>query len=384
MNIQSQSITHQNQSALKSVKHYSSGLEFLRALSAYGVVFIHGISGIPRDSYSLLLEHSFSSFCVPLFLTLSFYLTLKSLTKKSVSNKRFLIDRLKRIGLPFLSWSLVYISLRFVKSTFITPGDDSFIKIISDPIGIFSGSAGVQLYFLPMLFVGLALSLFLSRSLNNLKKWHLILLLTSSSILDIYIQDTNNSFAIGGMAFTNLANSLTIDLNYTPILRFVLVALAMLTRCLPYIAIAALLVKTETQNPDIYRKLSTVRPRLVLSAIIIILLYLAATATSYSAHIYTLVLPTLLLILGLCSSQQKFFGIEKTGSFTFGIYLVHSIFTDGFSALIPKFYPALTSLNLPTSLGIALFIFLLSLAITYSLSKFRLTSVLLLGNTQKN
>jgi hypothetical protein len=382
MNIQSQ-IQNDNQASI-STKRHSSGIELTRILAAYGVVFIHGITGVSKDLYSSLLAHSFSSFCVPLFLTLSFYLTLKSLTKKSVSNKRFLIDRLKRIGLPFLSWSLVYISLRFVKSTFITPGDNSFIKTISDPIGILSGSAGVQLYFLPMLFIGLAFSLFLSRSLNHLKKWQLILLLISSITLDIYIQDTQNSFAIGGMAFTNLANSLAIDLNHTPILRFVLVALAMLTRCLPYIAIAALLVKTETQNPNIYSKFSTVRPRLVLSAIIITLLYLAATATSYSAHIYTLILPTLLLILGLCSSQQKFFGIEKIGSFTFGIYLVHSIFTDGFSALIPKFYPALTSLNLPTSLGIALFIFLLSLAITYSLSKFRLTSFLFLGNTQRN
>jgi hypothetical protein len=232
-----------------------------------------------------------------------------------------------------------------------------------------------------MLFTGLAFSLFLSKSLNHLKKWQLILLLISSNILDIYIQDTNNAFAIGGMAFTNIANSLAIDLNHTPILRFVLVAVGLLTRCLPYIAIAALLAKTETQNPDIYSKLSTVRPRLVLSAIIITLLYLAATATSYPAHIYSLLLPTLLLILGLSSSQQKFLGIEKIGSFTFGIYLVHSIFTDGFSALIPKFYPTLTSMNLPTSLGIALFIFLLSLAITYSLSKFRLTSVLFLGNS---
>jgi hypothetical protein len=367
MNIQTS--IHSKKSSISSIKQHFSGLEILRVLAAYGVVFIHGISGIPRSLSSSLLSHSFSSFCVPLFLTLSFYLTLKSLAKKSVSNKQFLIDRLKRIGLPFLSWSLVYISLRFVKSTFISPGDDSFTKTISDPIALFFGSAGVQLYFLPMLFIGLVFTLYFSRSLKTLKKWPLIAFLVSASIIDIYIQDTVNSSSTSEIP---------------PVIRFAYLSLIMLSRCLPYIAIAALLVKAETQNPDIYSKLSTIRPRLGLSAIIITLLYLAATATSYSAHIYTLILPTLLLILGLCSSQQKFFGIEKIGSFTFGIYLVHSIFTDGFSALIPKFYPALTSLNLPTSLGIALFIFLLSLAITYSLSKFRLTSILFLGNTQKN
>lgn len=381
MNIQSQ-IQNVNSTSINT-KRNSEGIELLRVLAAYGVVFIHGISGIPRSLYSLGFYHLFSSFCVPLFLTLSFYLTLKSLTAKPVSNKRFLTDRFKRIGLPFLSWSLVYISLRFVKSTFINPGDDSFAKIISDPMGILSGSAGVQLYFLPMLFVGLAFSLPLSRQLTQLKIWHLSLLLLSSSLLDIYIQNTGNAFSIGGMAFVKLADSLAIDLYQTPILRFLFVALAMLTRCLPYIAIAALLVKTETQNLDIYNKLSTTRPKLALSAIIITLLYLSATATSYPAYICRLLLPTLLLLLGLCSSQQKFFGIEKIGSFTFGIYLVHSIFTDGFSALIPKIYPSLTYMNLPTSLGIALFIFLLSLAITYGLSKFKLTSFLFLGNTQK-
>jgi peptidoglycan/LPS O-acetylase OafA/YrhL len=95
--------TYQNKSSTEIVKSYSSGLEVLRVLAAYGVVFIHGISSITRSPLSLLTVQIFSSFCVPLFLVLSFYLTLKSLTKKPVSNKRFLADRFKRIGLPFLS-----------------------------------------------------------------------------------------------------------------------------------------------------------------------------------------------------------------------------------------------------------------------------------------
>jgi hypothetical protein len=369
MNIQF--VTHQNQSSIKIARSYSSGLELLRVLSAYGVLFIHGIAGIPKNSYASLLAQSFSSFCVPFFLVLSFYLTLKSLENRPVSHKQFLISRLKRIGLPFFSWSLVYISLRFFKSTFVTPGDDSFAKIISDPIGLLSGSAGVQLYFLPMLFVGLLFSLSLSRQLKHLKIWHLTLLFIISSILDIYIQDIRNSFSLDALL---LAHNM-------PIVRFTFNFLNMLTRCIPYVAIAALLIKTEKRHVDLYSRFNSLHYRLTFAAIVVAFLCLPATASSFILHICVFILPTLLLILGLFSSNQKLFGIEKMGSFTFGIYLVHGIFTDGFSALIPKIYPSLTSMNLPTSLLIALFIFLLSLAITYSLSKFRLTSFLFLGNS---
>jgi hypothetical protein len=366
-----QSLTHQNQSSAKTVKSYSSGLELLRVLSAYGVVFIHGMSGIPRDSYSSLLAQSFSSFCVPFFLVLSFYLTLKSLENRPVSHKQFLISRLKRIGLPFFSWSLVYVSLRFFKSTFITPGDDSFAKTISDPIGLLSGSAGVQLYFLPMLFVGLLFSLSVSRELKHLKIWHLTLLFIVSSILDIYIQDIRNSFSLDALLLAH----------HMPIVRFTFIFLNMLTRCIPYVAIAALLITIEKTHISFYSRFNSSRYRLIFATIVVTFFCLSATANSSLAHICAFILPTLLLILGLFSSNQKLFGIEKIGSFTFGIYLVHGIFTDGFSALIPKIYPSLTHMNLPTCLLIALFIFLLSLAITCSLSKFRLTSFLFLGNS---
>jgi hypothetical protein len=362
-----QSVTHQNQSSVKIAKSHSSGLELLRVLSAYGVVFIHGISGISRNSYSSLLAQSFSSFSVPFFFILSFYLTLKSLENRPVSHKQFLINRLKKIGLPFFSWSLVYISLRFFKSTFVMSSDDSFAKTISDPIGLLSGSAGVQLYFLPMLFVGLLFSLSLSRKLKYLKIWHLILLFIVSSILDIY----RNSLLIDALL---LVNNL-------PIIRFTFIFLNMLIHCIPYVAIAALLITIEKKHIGFYSRFNSLRYRLIFATIVVAFLYLSVTANSLLLHTCTFILPTLLLILGLFSSNQKLFGIEKIGSFTFGIYLVHGIFTDGFSALIPKIYPSVTYMNLPTSLLIALFIFLLSLAITYGLSKFRLTSFLFLGNS---
>jgi hypothetical protein len=362
-----QAVTSKNQSSVKIAKSYSSGLELLRVLSAYGVVFIHGISGIPRNVYSSVLAQSFSSFCVPFFLILSFYLTLKSLENRPVSHKEFLKNRLKRIGLPFFSWSLVYISLRFFKSTFVTPGDDSFAKTISDPIGLLSGSAGVQLYFLPMLFVGLLFSLSLSRKIKYFKIWHLMLLFIASSVLDVYM----SAFSIDALL---LANNV-------PIIRFTFIFLNMLIRCIPYVAIAALLITIEKKHTDLYGRFNSLRYRLAFATVVATFFYLSATANSFFLHIYKLILPSLLLILGLSLSNQKLFGIEKIGSLTFGIYLVHGIFTDGFSALIPKIYPSLIYMNLPTSLLIALFIFLLSLAITYSLSKFRLTSFLFLGNS---
>jgi fucose 4-O-acetylase-like acetyltransferase len=115
--------------------------------------------------YGVLEFRAFFDFAVPFFLATSFYLAAQKLDR--TGSLYSLGSRFKRLLVPYLFWSLIYICF---KAAFFLFNNDttSFHKLFSDPIGIvFLGASSVQLYFLPWLFVGTCWMMFSKKMLDR-------------------------------------------------------------------------------------------------------------------------------------------------------------------------------------------------------------------------
>ncbi len=93
-------------------KIYYHWVDLLKSLSIFGVVYIHASLGL-FDSLIFIPITNYFRFCVPVFITISFFLLERHLlNNKNESNssiKNFLIRRLPRLIIPYIFWTCVYI-----------------------------------------------------------------------------------------------------------------------------------------------------------------------------------------------------------------------------------------------------------------------------------
>jgi hypothetical protein len=347
------------------------GIDFFKIAAAYGVVFIHGLGGVSLDSESTRIVQVFSWFSVPFFLACAFYFSAISLYSKK---DPFLQKRLRRILVPFGGWTAIYLIARSVKQ--LISHDHSLIKLISDPIGIMFGSAGVQLYFLPMLATGTVAFSFAALFLRKKDYSFLLFLIPISLVASSYLSTTGNTFILGkGVAFQTLFP----DSTDFPVLRVLLVVLAWIVQCLPYILISLLLaqyIAPRFKCEPTWRK-ATGAISLIFSVGCIVLIYFGA-----NIPFLVILFPYAVFIFGFSISiylESKIIGI--LGSLTFGIYLVHGLFTDGLTVVLSKLFPLSfdAALSPPQLFLFATAIFGISLTISYLLSLNRHLSKLLLG-----
>lgn len=127
-------------------RDHIDGFDFLRAIAAFSVVWIHG-----SDTNTLTKSfQSFTSFAVPCFIMMSIFLTQHSCYKNSSSRySSIIIKRIRRLVPSYLAWSLIYIIFRFAKRSFI---DHSSLDVNWFAI-IFFGGASYQLWFIPALLL---------------------------------------------------------------------------------------------------------------------------------------------------------------------------------------------------------------------------------------
>lgn len=85
-------------------------IDFLKAFSLFGVVYIHG--GFLLSSKEAFFSANYFRFGVPVFIVISFYLAEKIFNSKKYSGFN-LYNRIKRLCLPFIIWSLMYFSIFF-------------------------------------------------------------------------------------------------------------------------------------------------------------------------------------------------------------------------------------------------------------------------------
>jgi surface polysaccharide O-acyltransferase-like enzyme len=129
-----------------------NGVDLLRGLAAYGVVVIHTLGAVPRSTSGNRLVGMCLGFVVPYFLAVSLYLTVGRLLVKG--SQGFARDRIKRLIVPYLFWSVVFVAVRCV--LYATSGrHEDLRQLLTSPLPlIFLGTASADLYFIPLLLVG--------------------------------------------------------------------------------------------------------------------------------------------------------------------------------------------------------------------------------------
>ncbi|MEA5581250.1 acyltransferase [Nodularia harveyana UHCC-0300] len=352
------------------------GIDIFRGIAAYGVVLIHGLGDMSRDENSLIVTNFFLAFCVPFFLATSLYLSRKSLL--SQDRKTYIINRTKRIIIPYFAWSLIYFLARLLGS--LIGNKDSFNKLIADPINlIFFGSSSLQLYFLPMLFCGVLAAIPITTFLAKIKNNLLVILCFFLSIwLFDLIVETGNDFVLGeGLAFQNLIDiSVLTNFGIFQLIRVILVILAWIIRCTPYIIFSFIIndfpifQKMHDYFSNSHKIFHNQLILLFLLPIFFGIFMLSNLEIAYFLLPY-ITLIYAILVSGLISTNAILSLIaKKLGYFSFGIYLFHALITAGFLPIIVKIYPQfgniqLSPLMLILSSGI---IFFVSLTVTYFIS----------------
>jgi peptidoglycan/LPS O-acetylase OafA/YrhL len=147
------------------------GLDLFRVVAAFGVIVAHSLVSKPGDDWAPWSEATtqfrlfFRQFNIPFFLATAFFLLVPKLEERSAG--AFFGPRWRRLIIPYLSWSALYLALR--SGLYIITGQrDELAKMFADPIGLlFFGTAAVHLYFLPLLFFGEIVALGLVRLLGR-------------------------------------------------------------------------------------------------------------------------------------------------------------------------------------------------------------------------
>ena len=334
-----------------------AGIDLIRALAAFGVIVIHvGLVFECRVTPSVTaFQDAFNLFSVPLFLAAAFYFALpRPGALLSLPSSRsigsilsvapppdsphqplpvWLGKRARRLLIPYGAWTLIYTSAQAIKIVFVSHDPVGLSRLAADPLGrLLLGGSGVHLYFIPLLFVGLVLTGALRPLLRRLPIGGLLVLLLVFLVCAEWLQRSGNGFELStNRAFLTALGSPTDSPWWVafPPVRLMLVALAHTIRCLPFIFLAAIMVRLGP-----FSRWQT-RARLTLGA--------AATAVLVVGMLQLLRLPEALIggsgvLLGLAISTgftgQTPSWISRIGALTFPIYLMHQLPLEAFQYLL--------------------------------------------------
>ncbi len=361
------------------------GIDLFRGIAAYGVVLIHGLGRIQRSEFTIdSFVSFFEFFAVPFFLTVAFYFGRKSILSNEI--KTYITNRFRRIIIPYIVWSCVYLLARFI--SYMMGDKLSFEKLISDPMRIiFLGGASVQLYFLPMLFIGSIVAFPLTRLINKYNN-NIVLIMIFFLVTFFYSgtlkEMSYNSILPEAIIIKNIVYISSVDqpLLYN-ISRLILMNLYYIFECLPFIAFS--LFFQSKHFKDIFSRFINFLAKVPYKKIILFL-FLALISLPYIlpvlttkiriSPIYYLSIPYLFffytLYISPIISKSKWLRLlsSKLGYLSFGIYLSHALITQGFIPIMIRYFPNVTNIRL--SLGMSLFsaliIFLISAGLIYLLS----------------
>jgi peptidoglycan/LPS O-acetylase OafA/YrhL len=352
-------------------KQRLTGLDLGKGISAFAVVLIHSAHDFAAQGYWSGRIEKFFGFAVPFFLATAFYLFIQ---KNYYSSQPFFLkSRLKSLIIPYIVWTIIYCLAR--SSKYILKGDwQKLTALFTDYTGIiFFGISSAQLYFIPLLIAGIIIATFLLKKVfTNQLKLKYLLLLTAITILGLEILlFSDNSFQLGkGIAFAGLLKSLSLtELNQNPLIRVILVNLAWMIRCLPYIFIAMVL------NHALFKeKLAQLNTVIVGTIFLLGNIFFTFDIFSLPQGTKELFLGYMLLIFTISLSQQ--IGEKKIitnlGICSWGIYLIHYLIIEFLTPMISKFFGAF--LNGFTLLISSVIVFVISWVIVELLRKINLVS----------
>jgi len=159
--------------------------QIVRGICIIFVVLIHCKSGIgyektPLDFWNFdywIIMRQFINFPVAIFIFLAGYFV--NIERMKQSTRFYIINRIKRLVIPFLVWSSFYTLL----TVFLAGGKvavfDSFFKLIT-------GLSSIQLYFIPVLLQLAVLTPFLVKGIQTNRGTKLLLLITPLYLIGLY------------------------------------------------------------------------------------------------------------------------------------------------------------------------------------------------------
>lgn len=337
------------------------GIELCRGLAAFAVILVHSGDktwGIPIDDSAVEFRELFY-FAVPFFIATYFYFATKKLPEHISFS--FWRKKLKRIAIPYLFWSAIFVSSKSLLS--IASGNtDQLKQLWSDPLAIILfGKASYHLYFLPLLISG-TLLLYLAKYVVKHQNYFWIICLgySLSTVFYQWLITTDNSFALGEyVAFLPLLNSLSSQTFIYSITRILLVCLAWIFRCLPYFFIALLLnhVFKINNHRELYYKHASF-------SLAFGFIFINAIEEKLMLKSFTEVAIAYLLLLFGISISKKISSdwlVDSLSICSFGIYLIHpfikSITEPILTILIPS---VMSSVSITSMMIIACSTFILS------------------------
>jgi peptidoglycan/LPS O-acetylase OafA/YrhL len=359
------------------------GVDLLRGIAAYAVVFIHSGDeqfGLPVSAAAINLKMIFY-FAVPFFLATSFYFLI-SQPNIDIS-RRFCKSRIDRILIPYASWSIIYLVFRSI-FFFQSQQMGRFWDLFQDPLAIICfGAASYQLYFLPLLFTGTFL-LPIAKYLRKVQTNRVIISFLAILSLIVYewLTRSGNAFRLNpSTAFQNLTQNAGWDINNLPLLRLVLVQIAWLLDCLPYLLIGILLVPLcdrINRCSSAYR-ITTIFLCVVVFSLISAAIFIGIPDTVKNiGQAYSL----FLLSLALSGYIKKGWIFESVGNCSFGIYLMHPFTMMVVKKILTKILPNLFNrVSILSMLTISIGTFLISWIAIALMKKNRLIAKYTLGMT---
>ncbi len=357
------------------------GIELFRGISTYAVILVHSGDenwGIYTDPEAIAFRLHFY-FAVPFFLAAAFYfMTAKPAIAYS---PKFWRSRVERILIPYTIWSTIFLLSRAIIFTF-THKPDRLQQLLQDPLAIFFfGGASYHLYFLNLLFTGTLLILLIP-FLHQLKlsKYSLLLLSGLSIILYNFLETSGNSFQLGSdVAFQGLLSAWHVNSERYPLVRLILVEIAWMIKCLPYLLIALILNRLPQSTTFLHAKFTPIILAILVLGSNILGGFLCQGALQEVLLAYGLLLLSISLSSYLKNNTLGAL-VANVGACSFGIYLIHPFIMNIIKSLIGKILPELmTSVSIPLMLTLSIPCFLISWLVVASFHQHRPISKYLFG-----
>lgn len=341
-------------------KQRLSGIDLVRGIAAYAVIQVHsGDETWGSVEPSALTFRLLFYFAVPFFLAASFFFSTRK--TDGTTSWNFWKSKIERILIPYALWSIVYLVFRFVFFS-LTHQSTKLQTLFRDPLSIiFFGGASYQLYFLPLLFAGTFLILlanyFEKRKISNIG---LAIQIVLSMLFYEALVISGNDFQLGsGIAFAGLSSAIAQEANQNHALRFILVQISWLIRCLPYMLVAVLLNRW-------LNKIGISRLCYLPIAgwfFVIFLLVNAIDIYLLPNALNDIFIAYFLLLTGISISkdlgERKI--VRNLGACSFGIYLIHPIVMNLVKPIVHKLLPeSLGQVSISSMLAFCIPTFLLS------------------------
>jgi surface polysaccharide O-acyltransferase-like enzyme len=301
----------------------------LRGGAAFAVIVVHvGLVCGGQVTAAAAYVQSLARFAVPFFLAVSFYFAALSLLpgRRQEAPLTWLKRRAQRLLIPYAVWSVIYILLQAANLRALHR-EEGIRHLFEDPIAkICFGGSGVALYFLPLLFAGLVAQRFVLRPLLRRPLPTLVFLTVLAILLSGWVDATGNNFNMDeSTAFLpalrqGFGAGIAVSWGLFGPVRILLVLLAHVIRCAPFILAAFVWARTL---PHIEAR---TRPYTLL---VLVAALMFCVGTLRLVPMPEALIGHSLLLLGLFApthlSPALLWWADRLGRYSFGIYLMHQV-----------------------------------------------------------